>query len=64
MAMEESGIGIVDQLAVELVECAPDPADIAMTTVRQAPPASSPVAQAQKATLAHTGADPPPQRAA
>jgi len=60
LAFDERPIGVSDQVSAQLVECVPpEPERIAVPLPE--PPESSPVQNAQKATIGQTGADPPPQ---
>jgi hypothetical protein len=56
---EEANLGILDIVTAELVECAPDEPPSVKTDLPPAPD-QSPVQRAAEATLAQTGADPPP----
>lgn len=55
------GIAVRDIVIAEMVDCVPETPPDAPTLVTQTPDAPSPVAVAREATLAQTGADPPPR---
>jgi len=57
---EEGDLGIVDLVTAELVDCAPDDPPSVKTELPTAPD-QSPVQRAADATIAQTGADPPPE---
>jgi hypothetical protein len=56
---EEANLGILDIVIAELVECAPEDPPSVKTELPPAPD-QSPVQRAADATIAQTGADPPP----
>jgi hypothetical protein len=57
---EEGDLGVSDIVMAELVECAPPP-DIPRDTIDLPDqPDQTPVQRAAEATIAQTGADPPP----
>lgn len=56
----DDGLVVSDRIvAIELVDCPSDP-PVTSVPLPSDPPSDSPVRQAMQATLAHTGADPPP----
>jgi len=59
---EEAGIGVFEELHAELVECAPEPEPVAAVPLPGAPETSQ-AQQKADATIAQTGADPPPSHA-
>ena len=60
MAMSEGDIAVSDTVTAQLVECAPEPAREPQA-LPDPPEGGSPVRRAQDATIAQTGADPPPE---
>ena len=60
MGMVEGGGKLCDLVEAQLIECAPDPETLSVD-VSAVPEATSPVQQAQDATIETTGADPPPE---
>jgi hypothetical protein len=58
MAMDELGVGVMDTVVAELVECTPPEPQ----TVQELPesPDATPTAQSQDATIEQTGSGPPP----
>jgi hypothetical protein len=59
MPIDELGVGVVDHVTAEMVECGP-PLDGETPTPIQSTDAT-PTAQAQDATIEQTGAGPPPK---
>lgn len=58
----EAGMGVSDRVTVALVTCAPpEPQAEAPKAVFAAPEAETPTQAAREATVAQTGADPPPE---
>ena len=56
---EESALGMMDVIMAQLVECAPDEPESVKTELPPAPD-QTPAQRAAEATIAQTGADPPP----
>jgi len=59
MPLDERPVGVSDIVSAQLIECAP-PEPVKVTIPLPESPDSTPVQEAQKATIGQTGADPPP----
>lgn len=58
--MISAGIGVKEELTVQMVDCSNEPDPEVSTPLPPAPEGASPVTSAAEATIEHTGADPPP----
>lgn len=56
----EADLAVTDHVEAQLVECAVPEPPVEPTRIPE-PPASSPTERAAESTIAHTGADPPPE---